>query len=419
MCEINELPTRVLHTRYSYHIAQTAYDKGRLCIPHCQDVGVTQKLRAQISQLGRYEYNALTMHIHSTLDRSSLSKQDWDTWIEQSPSGHLLQSWSWGEFKSRFGWEAQRITVAEDGHISAAAQVLFRALPGEVYTTAYVPKGPVLDSEASITPATPALMDALHTACRRKRALFLKLEPDWEDSPQARAWFASQGFVTSQQTVQPQRSVLIDLRPDEEAILAKMKPKTRYNVRLAQRKGINVRSGGADDLGTFYRLLQVTGQRDHFGIHTQPYYELAWQRFAAEGHANLLLALYQAEVVAGLLVFAWAGKAYYMYGASSNEQRQRMPNHLLQWEAMRWAKDQGCHTYDLWGIPDIDEERIGTEVAVAEEQGVLSTGLGGLYRFKRGFGGRVVRYVGAYDYIYNRPLYRLLTTVWNWHKLHS
>jgi len=233
---------------------------------------------------------------------------------------------------------------------------------------------------------------------------------------EARSWLESQGFIPSEQTVQPRRTVLIDLTLDEEAILAQMKPKTRYNVRLAQRKGISVRLGTADDLPLFYGLLKATGKRARFGIHTQAYYTRAWQLFMAQDSVALFLAQYEGQTLAALMAFTWGKKAWYMYGASSDEERQRMPNYLLQWEAMRWARAQGCETYDLWGIPDVDEGEIGPHIAMAEEQGVLSTGLGGLYRFKRGFGGREVRYVGAYDYVYNQPFYRLLTTLWKWRR---
>jgi len=356
------------------------------------------------------------MHVCSSAENDLLSPCEWDEFIKRSPSGHLLQSWTWGEFKARFGWQALRMAVVEGDRIVAATQVLFRPLPIISLTTAYIPKGPLVDHSAPPTPGARALLSALHDACRRKRAISLKVEPDWEDGPDARNWLESQGFVPSEQTVQPRRTVLIDLRAEEEAILAQMKSKTRYNIRLAKRKGVSVYLGTAADLQAFYELLKVTGQRAGFGIHTQTYYTEAWQLFAAQESAALLLARYEGKILAALMAFAWGRKAWYMYGASSSEERQRMPNHLLQWEAMRWAKARGCETYDLWGIPDVDESGIGPHIAVAEKQGVLSTGLGGLYRFKRGFGGREMRYVGAYDYVYNRPLYRLLTAAWNWRR---
>ena len=352
------------------------------------------------------------MRISSSAEKNFPSSQEWDEFTKRFPSGHLLQSWTWGEFKAHFGWQPLRIAAVEGNDIVAAAQILFRPLPVSRLTTAYIPKGPLVDRSV---PAT-ALLSAIHDICRRKRAISLKVEPDWEDGAEQRSWLEEQGFIPSKQNVQPRRTIVIDLTLDEEAILAQMKPKTRYNIRLAQRKEVSVRLGTADDLSTFYELLEATSRRAKFGIHTQAYYTQAWQLFAGQETMSLFLAQYDGKTLAALMVFAWGNKAYYMYGASSSEERQRMPNHLLQWEAMRWARARGCRTYDLWGIPDVDESEIGPDIALAEERGVLSAGMGGLYRFKCGFGGREVRYVGAYDYVYSKPFYRLLTAAWNWRR---
>ena len=354
------------------------------------------------------------MQNRSSAEHDLVSAQEWDAWMRSQPSGHLLQSWAWGELKAHFGWQPLRLAVTDGPTVLAAAQVLFRRLPIFGFTTAYIPKGPLLDRSLPLMASSASLLSAVHDACRRRRALSLKVEPDWEDQSPAHGWLHSQGFAPSAQTVQPRRTVVVDLTSGEEAILAQMKPKTRYNIRLAQRKGISIQPGTADDLPVFYQLLQITGRRAGFGIHTEAYYAQAWQLFSTQDAVALLLARYEGRILAGIMAFAWGDKAWYMYGASSEEERQRMPTYWLQWEAMRWAKERGCRTYDLWGIPDVDEEEIGPDMAAAEEQGVLSAGLGGLYRFKRGFGGREIRYVGAYDYVYNRPLHRLMTLAWRW-----
>jgi peptidoglycan pentaglycine glycine transferase (the first glycine) len=333
------------------------------------------------------------MHISTSAKNGALSPREWDEWVRAAGSGHLLQSCAWGDLKAHFGWQPLRIAAMEGHSIVAGAQVLFRRLLGSRLTTAYVPKGPVIAPSTLRDASTASLLSALQEVCRRRRALSLKLEPDWEASADAQQWLQSQGFVESEHTVQPKRTILIDLRPSEQDILAQMRSKTRYNIRLAQRRSITVHMGNADDLPSFYRLLQVTAERAGFGVHTRAYYSLAWQLFEQQEAAALLVA-------------------WYMYGASSDEERRRMPTYLLQWEAMRWAKSRGCATYDLWGIPDVDESAVGSSIAEAEAHGVLSRGMGGLYRFKRGFGGREVRYVGAFDYSYNRPLYRLFSAVW-------
>ena len=359
-------------------------------------------------------YNAGTMHICLSTQNGFCSPEVWDEFTRLPPSGHLLQSWAWGELKSRFGWRPLRVAALHDGRILAAVQVLFRPLPAGL-CTAYVPRGPLLDPAAQDA-TTHALLQALHDACRHRHAISLKVEPDWPQAAPAQSWLHDRGFLPSAETVQPRRTVIVDLAAGEDEILAQMKSKTRYNIRLAQRKGVVVRQGTGEDLPLFHQLLQVTGQRAGFGIHTLAYYTQAWQLFSAGDSVALFLAEHEHRSLAAIMVFAWGRAAYYMYGGSSDEERQRMPTYLLQWEAMRWARARGCATYDLWGIPDVDENEVGTDVATAEETGVLSTGMGGLYRFKRGFGGREVRYVGAYDLVYSRLPYSLLTLAWKWRK---
>ncbi len=353
------------------------------------------------------------MHTCLSTDKGFCSPEEWDEFTRQPPSGHLLQSWAWGELKARFGWLPLRIAVMDDKRIVAGVQVLLRSLPAGL-RTAYVPRGPMIDPAARDTAVVTTLMHTLHDACRRRHAISLKMEPDWPEAVDARSWLETQGFVPSAETVQPRRTVLVDLTCGEDDILGRMKSKTRYNIRLAQRKGIVVRQGSAEHVPLFHQLLQVTGQRAGFGVHTLAYYTLAWQLFAARDAAGLFLAGHEDKTLAAIMVFVWGKTAYYMYGGSSDEERQRMPTYLLQWEAMRWAQARGCATYDLWGIPDVEENEVGTDVAAAEETGVLSTGMGGLYRFKRGFGGKEVRYVGACDLAYSRLLYSLFTLAWKW-----
>jgi lipid II:glycine glycyltransferase (peptidoglycan interpeptide bridge formation enzyme) len=180
-----------------------------------------------------------------------------------------------------------------------------------------------------------------------------------------------------------------------------MKQKTRYNIRLAMRKGVTVRSATADELPVFYRLMQITGQRDHFGIHSLDYFSTILELFGPQRAALLLADVYD-EPVAGLLVLAHPPTAYYLYGASGDSHRDKMPTYVLQWEAMRWARANNCQNYDLWGIPDADEESLEAEFVAQSRD---ASGLWGVYRFKRGFGGQVTRAVGAFDFVYNRLVY--------------
>jgi len=334
-----------------------------------------------------------------------VSEEEWNSFVA-AQGGHILQSWAWGQLKASFGWQAVRVVLEREGRPVAGAQVLFRPFLGA--SIAYVPKGPIVD--LADREATEELLAALHRLARRRRAIFLKIEPDLADDPALARRLEGYGFRPSPQTIQPRRTILVDLTPDPEAILARMKPKTRYNIRLARRKEVAVREGTEADLDVFYHLMQLTGRRDGFPIHSREYYEAAYRLFVPAGLAKLFLASYRGQVLAGLMAFAWGRRAWYMYGASSDEHRNRMPNHLLQWEAIGWAKEKGCLTYDLWGIPDEDEEVLEKEFLKR------SGGLWGVYRFKRGFGGRVVRFLGAYDYIYSPLLYRLYNQAIAWRR---
>ena len=199
--------------------------------------------------------------------------------------------------------------------------------------------------------------------------------------------------------VQPHTTIHVDLTRELDTILAQMKPKWRYNIRLADRKGVTVREGSADDAPLFYRLMQITGTRDHFAIHSLDYYHAAFELL--HDHARLFIAEYGREPLAAIFVTAFGAEAIYLYGASSNVHRERMPNHALHWAAIQWAKARGCTRYDLWGVGD-RPNRSPRPVRSA------NTPLpDGLYQFKQGFGGHAVEYVGAYDVIFSQWKYEV------------
>jgi len=328
-----------------------------------------------------------------------LADAQWDAFVTAHPAAHLLQTTAWGQLKSEFGWSAEVVRApAGDGHAAAGALMLYRRLPLGL-SLAYVPRGPVLDwAEAG---RAAALLPALDQAARRRRAICLKWEPELADTALHRELLAGLGFRPSPHTVQPQRSLVVDLRPDEAALLAAMKPKTRYNIGLARKKDVSVRPAAADDdVEKFVALMAATGARDGFGVHAPDYYRRAYALFAPLGQCALFLAEYAGQALAGVMAFALGGRAWYFYGASSDHERQRMAPYLAQWEAMRWAKAQGAASYDLWGVPDEDEAALEAGFEARHD------GLWGVYRFKRGFGGRLVRTVGAWDRVYNPLLYR-------------
>ncbi len=255
---------------------------------------------------------------------------------------------------------------------------------------AYIPMGPIGENWS------PLLVE-IDEYCIQNRIFMLKIEPDGLDPLEVA--IKVPGINPSSQTIQPRRSIVIDLSADNETLLARMKQKTRYNIGLAAKKGVTVQAWG--DLAGFHRMMETTGERDTFGIHSLSYYQQAYELFHPDGACELFAAFHDGEVLAAMMVFAAGKRAWYLYGASGNQKRHLMPAYLLQWEAMRWAIARGCTRYDLWGVPDYEEEYL--EDHFNDHQ----AGLWGVYRFKRGFGGSLVRSAGAFDRVYQKSIYSL------------
>jgi lipid II:glycine glycyltransferase (peptidoglycan interpeptide bridge formation enzyme) len=296
--------------------------------------------------------------------------------------GHLLQSWQWGEFKRKHGWSVERVAVGDD-ETKAMAQILFRER-GPV-SVAYIPRGPALSD--SNGPSANHLMERIKAVCKRRRALYIIVEPDGfgEREPLARL-----GFVEAAAHIQPARTVKIPLLSDDE-LLAQMHQKTRYSVRLAPRRGVTIKRSPWDDveaLDVFFGLLRDTSVRNDFGIHDKDYYVDFMEQFRDD--AVLLLSYIDEAPAAGLISARFGDEAIYMYGGSSSANRAHGAAFYLQFEAMRWAREAGSLRYDLWGIPEKDPESMGDSAsAVAATKG---DDWRGLYRFKTGFGGEIVNY---------------------------
>ena len=362
----------------------------------------------------------------------------WNQIISQLPGPHFLQTYEWGQVKARYGWIPYYAIWTEDGkfHISqtvdnislnaghcvAAAMILKKQILSRGFAARlsvfYAPKGPLLDWDN--TALRTRVLNDLQAFAKKQAAIFLKIDPDVVlgrgvpnsagDVPDAggqsvRSELTHRGWVCSTDQIQFQNTVLIDLSPAEEEMLARMKPKTRYNMRLAQKKGVTVRAGTVDDLPMLYKMYAETSLRDGFVIRDENYYLSVWKLFMANvstfERLNVptcqpLIAEVDNQPVAAIFLFMFAGRAYYVYGMSRNLQREKMPTYLLQWESMRNAKSNGCHVYDLWGAPEVFDE---------------SDSMWGVYRFKEGLGGEVVRTLGAYDLAPNKLWYKLYAEV--------
>lgn len=334
---------------------------------------------------------------------------DWNNLIAGLPGAHALQTWQWGRVKADVGWRPHPLVWRDpEGTVCAGALVLQRVATLGL-SVMYAPRGPMLDWEDTDLVAT--VLDDLQAFARERGAIFLKIDPDLplgvgipgeEDGQSNPAGLAlkddlgTRGWRFSDEQIQFRNTVLVDLNEDEDDLLMRMKSKTRYNIRLAKRRGVTVRAGGVDDIDLLYRMYAHTSVRDDFLIRGRDYYALVWRIFFEAGLAEPLIAEVEGEPVGAVVIFRFGGRAWYIHGMSLDEHREKMFTYRLQWEAMVRSKQAGCTAYDMWGAPDIFDK---------------SDSMWGVYRFKDGFGGQVVRTLGAWDYPVRPVAYRLYSQV--------
>jgi len=323
---------------------------------------------------------------------------------------NLLQSGFWGAHKARFGWTAHAFAVSIANANDAIRILVLSRTIAAGRALAYVPHGPDsrrrggVDATVGRQPAEADFLKALAAEIGR----MLKVDLVRYDLPepqltgeiaQDRESFGVRfsGLRKSVVDVQPPSTVIVDLAPADGTILAAMKPKTRYNALLAERKGVEVAQSTMDELAAWYKLYRETAQRDRIAIHSFEYYrslfELAETFDGATPDVRLYMARHDGDNLAGIITARVGAVATYLYGASSNEKRNLMPAYALQWRAMRDARAAGATAYDLFGIPPSDDP---------------AHSMAGLYRFKTGFGGKIVHRPGCWDV----PIRRLAYTVY-------
>lgn len=310
-----------------------------------------------------------------------LHEAEWNDHIQTLPMHHILQSWEWGDFKSRWGWKPTRLLWRNPDTV-AAAQFLRRAIPYTPFGIGYVSKGPLLN--ADYMALAERVLNDLEVEARRQRCLFVKIDPDILASNSAFVALLKERGWCSGEPIQFPNTGFIDLGPDEEQLMKAMKSKTRYNIRLSARRGVEVRDGTGAEFDIFYEMYAETAERDAFLIRPQDYYLDVWRDFHAKGLAHLLLAYVEEEPVAGMILFRFGERVWYFYGASTSQHRRAMPNYALQWAAIQWSKAQGASEYDLWGAP--------TDLEDPEDE------MAGVWRFKTGFNAQFREQIAAWDY---------------------
>ncbi len=348
-----------------------------------------------------------------------MTETNWNDSIVNLPNSHVLQTTQWAEVKSEVGWRSHALSWKnEQGEIAAAANILVRTVKplgfGPKMAIGYIPRGPMLDwHDASLR---QKVLTDIEQFTRDQGLIFMKIDPELEmgrgipgderaeedvlGSTVTAEWTQHKWRYSVEQ-IQFKNTAVLDLTGTEEDWLKRMKQKARYNLRLAQRSGVVIRLAEDKELPALYHLYAQTAARDHFIIREEAYYLGVWRRFISAGMADALIAEVEGQLVAGVMLFHYGKRAWYLYGMSSPLHREKMPNNLLQWEAMRLARSKGCEVYDLWGAPDIFDE---------------SDSMFGVFRFKDGLGATVIRTAGAWDYpvkpflyfIYQRVLPRFL-----------
>ncbi len=324
------------------------------------------------------------------------SQEELDNFVAAQKLAQFLQSWQWGEFQQEQGRTIWRLGVYEDVDLTASALVIKQTLPiGKSYL--YCPRGPVISSQA--TPVLyqqrwQVLLRAIQRIGRKQGSIFIKIEPPIELDKRHDFFTATQNFdLRSVPFVQPQDTWMIDLAQNHDQLLQNMHAKTRYNIRLAERKGVRVRlAQSGQDFEAFWQLTKQTTARDDFSAHARTYYQAMLSALSSE-FVRLYIAEYQGQIIAANIIVWFGQTATYLHGASADKYRNVMAPYALQWQQLQDAKEQGLRYYDFWGI--------------APPGSAKEKAWAGITRFKQYFGGFEVRYIGTHDLILHGRWYRL------------
>lgn len=323
----------------------------------------------------------------------------WDAFLAETPGGHYVQTSMWACMKARSGWSAARVVVASGERIVAGGQLLIHQLPA-LGAIGYVPKGPILAGDDP--QRARVVLDGLHRLAREQRVRYLAVQPP-DIGPDLLRLLAEEGFEPQPRLGTCAATLLIDLTPGLDGILAQMKRRTRANIRRSQELGVGVREGSEADLDTFYRLLAAAGQRKQFPIYSRSYYGALWRTLAPGGHIRLFLAECAGEAVAAQLAIPFGDTLFSHVSAWSGSHGSYKPNEALEWAAIVWAKAHGYRRYDFEGI----DQRAARAILRGEPlpDSLTPDTDRMVTRYKLGFGGRVALLPGACDYIYN-PILR-------------
>lgn len=315
---------------------------------------------------------------------------------------HPLQSWEWGEFRKQTGHKIKRLGLYENGIIRNGFQVSFHSIPHFSQPVGYCPRG--------YTPDTQQLT-ALQEIAQKEKALFIKLEPNVAQPISQSSELDPLKKLLEKHDAVPGRplftkySFQLDLTQSEEDILRNMTSKTRYNASLASRKGVTIRENTSKEgMDQYIEILEETTSRQGFYAHDAQYFHTMWDSIGQSGMLRIFEAVYQEKVLVSWIMFVFNGVLYYPYGSSRNIHREVMASNLMMWEMIRFGQNTGCHLFDMWGS-------LGPEPNENDPWY-------GFHKFKKGYGGELVEFLGTYDVVYNQPMYSIFTVAnnlrWKW-----
>jgi lipid II:glycine glycyltransferase (peptidoglycan interpeptide bridge formation enzyme) len=342
-----------------------------------------------------------------TSQNNTTQTDDWNAFVAASPFGDVLQCLEWGELKKPL-WQPLPVALDIEGRRKAAALVLKRKIPRTNRAIFYIPRGPILDwSDAD---AARQLLTKLRALAKRHRAILIKIDPAVPAStPGVENLLRELGFRPSPDAdnsfggTQPRYVMKLDICPPLDEVMKGFHTKWRYNIRLAERKGVSVKSDCTrDDVKVFHDIYRATAERDEFTGRPLSYFEKMWDTLVESGLGRLFITEYEGKPLSAAICFILGRQCWYVYGASSNEHRNVMPNHAMQWAMMNWAKERGCEVYDFRGVHDVKPEDSGQSLLESPD---------GLVRFKAGFNAELVRYIGEWDLPLSKTWY------WLWGKL--
>ena len=325
------------------------------------------------------------------LNHNDLKKvEEYQNFVRTSPFANATQDLGWEKVKE--GWIGEQVYLEEDGKIIAAMSLIIRrAFAG--FSLMYAPRAPICDF--SDTQLVKRLLDEAKPLAKKYHAFVLRFDPELPRLPQLEEEYRKMGLKVRNDgcdkydLIQPRYNMILNLdEPSFDELMPHFSEKTRYNIRVAVKKGVEVRVCGKEMVPDFARIMLETGVRDGFVTRQPEYFSNMLDNLGE--HARLYMAFYEGAPIAGTLAIWYGDKVWYLYGASSNEHRNLMPNYLLQWSMIQWAIEKGCRIYDFRGVSgDLSEDNP----------------LYGLYKFKKGFNGEFTEFVGELDLVLNRPVY--------------